>query len=80
MLNRQLESVPSMSRMPHNAENDERNVDGNNLINGNFRSYQNLTEHVGESPHNMSRPASSIHPRMTEVLKQEALFYYSPRH
>ena len=50
ILNRQLESVSSLSRIPHNMESDERNVDKNNLQNRNSRSRQNLTEPEDESP------------------------------
>ena len=51
ILNRQLESVSSLSRRPHNMESDERNVDKNNLQNRNSRSRQNLTEPEDESPY-----------------------------
>ena len=51
ILNRQLESVPPMSRRPQNMENDERNVDENNLQNRNSRCRQNLLEPEDESPY-----------------------------
>ena len=42
VLARQLESVPGMSRRPHNSENDVRSLNENNLTNRNFHSHQNF--------------------------------------
>ena len=44
IINRQLESVPLMSRRHQNMESDERNVDENNLQKRNSRPRQNLKE------------------------------------
>ena len=51
VLNRQLESVSSMSSRRRNMESDEGNKDENNLQNRYSRSRQNLMEPGNESPY-----------------------------
>ena len=58
LLNRQLESVQPLTRRTQTANDDERNVDDNNLQNGDSRSRPNLME--PESLHDAIKCYSSV--------------------
>ena len=70
-LNRQLESVPRLSRRPQDTENNGGNVDENNLQNRNSCSRQNLLEPEDESPYNKQ---IYMHQQIQEIHNKKEFF------
>ena len=77
ILNRQFESVSSMSRRPQNVESDERNVEENKMQNRSSRPRQNLMDSEDESPQLVTgvfEPHTSVPDFLTgRIQRQQAL-------